>query len=104
MGDTYRRHQPQQTLITGAGPTAIAAAKAGWRVVLYAYALVGATTTFTNSDATALTGVIPAGFAGATQPEYLLKSANDLGMSVTGGATGYCVWAYEKVMVVAQNF
>lgn len=104
MADTYRRHQLRHTLITGAGPTVIAAALVGSRVVIYGYALAGAGNTITDSDAVALTGVLPAGSLYAQQPEYLLKSPNDKGASVAGAGTGFVVWAYEKVITVSQNF
>lgn len=104
MADTYRRHQLQQTLITGAGPTAVAAAKTGYRVLIYAYALAGAANLFEDSDGTDLTGVLPAGANAINQPDYLLKGPDSKGISVFGGGTGYVIWAYEKIISVSQNF
>lgn len=93
-------HALRHTLITGAGPTAVAAAKVGFRVKVYAYALAGAATVFEDSTAADITGIIPAGSLVTQQPDYLFVGPNDLGVSVAGGGTGFVVWAYEKVMTV----
>lgn len=97
--NNYRTHQLLTKLITGAGPTAIAAAKTGYRVKVYAYALAGAANLFENSDGTDLTGVLPAGALSIEQPDFLVVSADNLGMSVFGGGTGFVVYAYERVLV-----
>lgn len=104
MNTTFRRHQLQHTLITGAGPSVVAAAKVGFRVVLYAYALAGAANLFEDSDGTDLSGVLPAGALATQQPDFLLRTPNDKGLSVFGGGSGFVVWAYERIITVAQNF
>lgn len=93
-------HQTYTKLITGAGPSVVAAAKVGFRVKVFAYALAGAANVFEDSTAADITGILPAGSLIAQQPNFLLVGPNDLGVSVAGGGTGFVVWAYEKVMTV----
>jgi hypothetical protein len=95
---SFRTHQLYTAKITGGAVTTFAAAKTGYRVKLFAYA-VTAGGVFEDTDGTDLTGVMPASALNAAQPDFLLVSPNDKGMAFNGAGTGFAVFAYEKYQI-----
>jgi hypothetical protein len=93
MGQLSVKSAQQIAINGGAGPTIIAAAKAGKIPILLGIAIKGAGKI--TSNAVDMSGVLPDGYFIANERGYLIRGTLGQDLTITLG-TGFALYAYEN--------
>lgn len=92
---TYTFHEPHFAVVSGAGD--VVAAKAGYRIRVFAVGVTGATQFTSGAGATALTGAaMTSNFNSVDQRDGLFQTAVGDKLSHVGAGVGYIAYVLVK--------